>query len=1157
MTSKGSLAYEWNGTPPTPLESVAITLQMWKLNPPGSTETYATVDVANSTEIKLKTSLIKGIIPLDECPSELLYAITPVDQRSTLPIPSNTTTEDTTPNTNNSVWQMRVLVRSWDDAYSRVDVSLALDTLLTLPTNPFTLFGGNLSLTFHSPPSSSNTVNGSNKTPSPTRKPPPPRSQQRNNTSTTNNSSKTSSATSATVSSSPSPEKPASLSRSTVETTAPATDDNEADDDDDEEDDRWDRSPVSSSSTSSRSPSSIHANHDDDGDVHGDTNNSHDYEDNNDDGNNTPKKPSSSSSSSVVRKILPESNEKNSNDEDDENTVSTNVSTPPETYHHQQRIRSLKEEIKTFETKLATLKASAAELDKRGAGILDMEARANREIKARKAADTRRTEAENEVEKLKNELKVLESSRMVADRTATENAEVAIAWKERSEGWESAYEALKKDHDTLTEKYQQLETTMTVSGTAVDKENSSSSPMPSSPMQRPRSPMTTTNPLTPISIPRNANTPPSSSGMASGRNSPVPMPPAYGSAYTGVSAATNDLATLNATTVAINELQERHNIRIKELENQITVVKSECENLRHQTTKENHRVRSYRQALSAARTCLATYASTIERGCIDVENQIGSLMNYTFPRDDVRSAISHGSTNTTTSLTNGDDNDTDLVNEPMLHSTGHAALAKHGQTAINIALKALEESRKTGYDNGVKASESKLSELSKKHDTLLEERSKLVRDWEQYASHWETRGREAERLLTEFEKSYDVQQQQLTSITKERDDLKYDNENLRNDLQQLRTLSETAINESVSLRDYLTALGHGAAVSSLSRGLTKLSNAILSSSASLNGTNNGSSSTTGNDTPPNNSNNNGNNSVNRNNSNPVSSSGSNRTLLSTTSSGSSSSTNNSNNTVPNVVNGSNPNTVLGNTARPIPHIPPTVPLSIPPITMTNNANNSNNTLISTNNPSITPSLNYYSNNGGILNTGTMLNNNNSITATTPPTGRTVSNLVMGSNQNNSNNNNTHTSNLNMNMGRSVSNIVVGSTGTYGYLGSSNSNDILNNPLTNYYQGMMSGNSSVSSVTVNSNNKSIPNYGNTNYLNSSPNSSNSSSASLSSLSSSIGGGGGVNNLLNTNNSSTNISPLLAPLPLSTNSNISVAASIRRQTSTSKKTGTGGW
>ena len=907
MGGKGTLAYEWSGTPPTPLESVAITLQMWKLNPSGSTETYSTVDVANSTEINLKSNNIKGIIPLDECPPELLYAITLPEYRNLLS--KSATTEDIINNT----WQMRVLVRSWDDAYSRVDVSLPLDTLATLSTAPFTLFGGNLTLTFNSP------TNGSSSSSSPTRKPPPPRKNQTKSSSSTSSSS------------SPSPEKYKSSSSQ-----------DEPDDEENDEDDRWDRSPVSASS----SPSSTHATDD----------MSEEHE----------------KSSPIKRKLVVSESDDTSEGKTDEDNSSS-----PHNYQYQQKSRSLREEIRTLEAKITTLKEKAAELDKRGAGIYDMEARANREIKARKAADARRTEAEAEVEKLKNELKVLESSRMVADRTATENAEVAIAWKERSEGWESAYEALKKDYDTLNEKVVQLELTASSVGT-----NDKESILTSSPSQRPRSPLPS-HP-SPLSIPKGISTP--TNGSSSGRNSPVPMPPSINSAFNAnLLSASSDLANINATTIAVNELQERHNIRIKELENQIHLLRSECDTLRSQTTKETNKVRSLRHALSAARTCLASYASTIERACIDVENQVGTLMNYTFPRDEVRSAIS--SLHSSHTMNTTEDTDNDNMSEPIiLHSSSHAALAKHGTTAINIALRALEEIRKTGYDAGTKASESKLAELRKNHDTLFEERSKLVRDWEQYASHWENRGREAERLNIEWEKSFDTQQQQLVNISKERDDIKHNNEILQNDLQQLRTLSETAIQESMSLRDYLTALGHGAAVNSLSRGLTKLSNAIMASNNNSSAVNTTNNNTPGNSTttvltpviPPNNAN-----------------------------------RNNQNNNQ--MVNPPNNRSTTATVSRPIPHIPPTIPLSIPPMTMSNtntgaNPNNTNtnfvsstntntnrmitnptNSLASINNEVLTNTLNYYQslsnpanlNNKMIASNYSSNNNSNNYTNTSP------------------------------------------------------------------------------------------------------------------------------------------------------------------------------
>ena len=65
----------------------------------------------------------------------------------------------------------------------------------------------------------------------------------------------------------------------------------------------------------------------------------------------------------------------------------------------------------------------------------------------------------------------------------------------------------------------------------------------------------------------------------------------------------------------------------------------------------------------------------------------------------------------------------------------------------------------------------------------LEERANLVREWEAYSQHWEQRGREAERVITEWEKAHKCVVKEYADVRGQLD----------------------------STKAYLTAIGHGAA----------------------------------------------------------------------------------------------------------------------------------------------------------------------------------------------------------------------------------------------------------------------------------------------------------------------------------------------------------
>jgi hypothetical protein len=52
-------------------------------------------------------------------------------------------------------------------------------------------------------------------------------------------------------------------------------------------------------------------------------------------------------------------------------------------------------------------------------------------------------------------------------------------------------------------------------------------------------------------------------------------------------------------------------------------------------------------------------------------------------------------------------------------------------------------------------------------EATLADRSALVRQWEDYATHWETRARDAERLNGEWETSFDALQDQYSRLALE------------------------------------------------------------------------------------------------------------------------------------------------------------------------------------------------------------------------------------------------------------------------------------------------------------------------------------------------------------------------------------------------------
>lgn len=164
-------------------------------------------------------------------------------------------------------------------------------------------------------------------------------------------------------------------------------------------------------------------------------------------------------------------------------------------------VASLRLEVSTLEARLVLLQASLREAEAKGQvsggrwvsgqmerseggilrpfslrctlasqGVADANARAEREIKLRRAVDARRVELEAQLAGMRGELKDVETQRLVADRAAgethiwepavtpvpllycprsplsAENAEIANQWKERSDAFEAAYERNRAEH---------------------------------------------------------------------------------------------------------------------------------------------------------------------------------------------------------------------------------------------------------------------------------------------------------------------------------------------------------------------------------------------------------------------------------------------------------------------------------------------------------------------------------------------------------------------------------------------------------------------------------------------------------------------------------------------------------------------------------------
>lgn len=132
--------------------------------------------------------------------------------------------------------------------------------------------------------------------------------------------------------------------------------------------------------------------------------------------------------------------------------------------------QELRSELERLEARAAAVRAHIQEQEDRGRGIADAEARIRREVRLREALTTEKAAAEAQIEALKAELRDLEVAKIVADRAAAENADIANQWKERSDAFEAAFDALKADSEqqaaSLQARVAQLEASLAAAAAA-------------------------------------------------------------------------------------------------------------------------------------------------------------------------------------------------------------------------------------------------------------------------------------------------------------------------------------------------------------------------------------------------------------------------------------------------------------------------------------------------------------------------------------------------------------------------------------------------------------------------------------------------------------------------------------------------------------------
>ena len=425
----------------------------------------------------------------------------------------------------------------------------------------------------------------------------------------------------------------------------------------------------------------------------------------------------------------------------------------------------------------------------------DFTARISREVKLRGVLEARARDAEARTADLVQQLRTLEVRRLEAERAASENAEVAHAWRERSDAFEAAWK----------------ESSASSGGAASSSESSSL-----------------------------GNAPGVSGSPYRGHSSPSASAAAAAAASTAASVAgTGEVSALRETLRAATT-------RNAELAQELSVAQGSLRRLGEanagQTGPQGASADSS-DTLARGMDTVVTYSSALDSMCgalvgaagplFHVQSAAGRLgsVDSALPpalmrvlgtlqiaanrlRNDLSQlslAASSAASAGVRSTTHGGADDKDAASTSVagflaapLHAAActaacevatassevvtallamplpaPAAMLRVGAPPVQRTL--LDELRASGSGQGQSPSRpggsgggdgsggsgggggggDQIAAL----ESLLEARTRVVHDWEEFAAHWEARGREAERLNADWEKAFDALEREAKELS--------------------------------------------------------------------------------------------------------------------------------------------------------------------------------------------------------------------------------------------------------------------------------------------------------------------------------------------------------------------------------------------------------
>ncbi len=420
-------------------------------------------------------------------------------------------------------------------------------------------------------------------------------------------------------------------------------------------------------------------------------------------------------------------------------------------------------------------------------GIEDAHARARREKTFREALASEKAEAEAKVAEMTTELREMESQMLAMQQSATENAEIAGQWKDRSDGFEQqlaeAREATAASErqwkEKLAELEERLENAQAERRKAEGAASRAGSPrsvgtgggMPGSPVAMP----------SPTAGGRAGITPRGGGSTPSGGPSHSELLARTAQQEAALDTLERQVAELEAELAAAHSAAHTASARADKAEADAAAAQRQVESLQNkvheadavaasaarkaadEAAAEHRESRAAAAAAAAEMARLQDSLAEMTRKCRAAEEGSRKTIAESEAREAQVAQLQaqlesmQGRLRTAAGEVHDAKDAAALARAELSEVQSAAAAAKRESDAALASLREQLAAAKAGqggsheHNRGGAHDDGSAAALAAARSEIAE-KTKLVQEWEEYANHWEGRGREAEAALAEYER---------------------------------------------------------------------------------------------------------------------------------------------------------------------------------------------------------------------------------------------------------------------------------------------------------------------------------------------------------------------------------------------------------------------